>query len=242
MNILLTNDDGCDAPGLCAAYDALIGLGTVHIVVPTRERSACSHAITLGRPITVQRRTHEHFGRMYAVDGTPADCVRLGAAELIDRPVDLVVSGVNRGANSGVDVYYSGTVAGAREGAILSIRSISVSQAIRPGLDTDWPAASGITAVLVRELVEEPLPGPGFWSINLPAPIPPDPRNHVHRVPVATEPMPMKFERGERDDGRVIEFAYGARYWDRVVSGPSDFATIRDGGIAVSAIPLHGRF
>ncbi len=242
MNILLTNDDGYDAPGLEAAFDALTGLGKVHIVAPKREHSACSHAITLGRPITVEPRLHDRFGQTFVVDGTPADCVRLGVAELIDEQIGLVVAGINRGANSGVDVYYSGTVAAAREGAILAIKSISVSQAIRAGVHTDWPAASHIAGILVRQLVHEELPARGFWSINLPAPIPPDPEKHVHRVPVATEPMPMSFKRSDRDDGRAIEFSYGAPYWDRAVQGSSDYSTIRDGHIAISAIPLHGRF
>ena len=242
MNILLTNDDGYDAPGLQAAFDALTGLGKVHVVAPQVERSACSHAITLGRPISVEPRLHDRFGQAFAVDGTPADCVRLGVAELIDGQISLVVSGINRGANSGVDVFYSGTVAGAREGAILDIKSISVSQAVRADVHTDWPAASHITHTLIRQLLQEELPGRGFWSINLPAPIPPDPQKHVHRVGVATEPMPNSFKRTVRDDGRTIEFSYGAPYWDRMAQGPSDYSTIRDGHIAITAIPLHGRF
>jgi len=83
MNILLTNDDGYEAPGLHAAFDALCDLGSVHVVAPATERSACSHAITLDRPITVERLQHDHFGIVHAVDGTPADCVRLGVGELV---------------------------------------------------------------------------------------------------------------------------------------------------------------
>jgi 5'-nucleotidase len=242
MNILLTNDDGYDAPGLRAAFEALCDLGTVHVVAPKDERSACSHTITLRQPITAERRKHAVYGRSFAVDGTPADCVRLATAALVEKPLALVVAGINRGANAGVDTFYSGTVAGAREGAILGIPAIAVSQAVRAETETDWSAATAVTRELIKQLITEQLPGSGFWSVNLPAPIPADPMDHVQRVPVAIHPMPMMFDREESGDGRSIEFGYGASYWLRDVSGPSDYSVIRDGGIAVTAIPLIGRF
>lgn len=241
MNIVLTNDDGFDAPGLLAAFRALQGLGNVNVVAPKTERSACSHTITLGRPITVERIRHDRLGTLMAVDGTPADCVRLARAELIDKPIDLVVAGINRGANAGVDTYYSGTVAGAREAAILGIQAIAISQAIRAGLETDWSAATDISTFLVRKLLEEPLPGQGFWCVNLPAPIPSDARDRIHRVPVSSHHVPLTFDRTEHGDGRT-EFAYGASYWHREATGVSDYSVVRDGGIAVTAIPLFGRF
>ena len=241
MNILLTNDDGYEAPGLIAAFEAVRGLGAVLVVAPSSERSACSHAITIGRPISVQEVTHPTLGLVYAVDGTPADCVRLAVTELSDGPIDLVVSGINRGANAGVDMFYSGTVAGAREAAILDLPAIAVSQSVRTEVETDWNAASEIAAKLIRGLYAEPLPAPGFWNINLPMPIPPDAEKHVHRVPAAVHPMPMIFNRAEKRDGRR-EYAYGASYWLRDVSGPSDYSVIRDGGIAVTAVPLFGTF
>jgi len=242
LNILLTNDDGYGAPGLLAAFEALRDLGTMHIIAPKTERSACSHTITVGGPITVERVKHDQLGTIFTADGTPADCVRLAVAALIEKPIDLVVSGINAGANAGVDTFYSGTVAGAREGAILGLRAIAVSQAIRIGVTTDWSAARDATSFLVKELLTETLPGPGIWSINLPAPIPPDAKSRIHRVPVAAHPMPMTFDRTDNDDGRTMEFGYGASYWLRDVSGPSDYSVIRDGDIAVTAIPLFGRF
>ncbi len=242
MRIILTNDDGYDAPGLLAGFRALGDFGTVHVVAPGSERSACSHAITLKRPIRVERREHEVFGTAFAVDGTPADCVRLAFARLIDAPIDLVVSGINRGANAGVDTFYSGTIAGAREAAILGIRAIAVSHAVRSDVETDWSVAASVAGRLIRELAGEDLPAPGFWSVNLPSPIPEDAASRVRRVPVAAHPMPMKFDRSDDGDGRVMEFGYGASYWLREVSGPNDYNTIREGDIAVTAIPLFGRF
>jgi len=242
LSILLTNDDGYDAPGLYAAYEALRDIGTVHVVAPKTERSACSHTITLRGPITVERLKHDKFGTIHTLEGTPADCVRLALATLIEKPIHLVVSGINAGANAGVDTFYSGTVAGAREAAILGLRAIAVSQAIRTGVATDWEAVTDITTFLIEELVSETLPAPGIWNINLPAPLPADARNRIHRVPVAAHPIPMTFNRAESDDGRTMEFGYGASYWLREVSVPSDYSVIRDGGIAVTAIPLFGRF
>ena len=241
MNIVLTNDDGFDAPGLTAAFYALNALGTVHVVAPTTERSACGHGITLRRPITVDRIDHGPLGTVFAVDGTPADCVRLAVSALIDKPIDLVFSGINAGANAGVDTHYSGTVAGAREAAILGIPAMAMSQAIRANVTRDWDAATELAAYLVPKLLNEILPGPGFWSVNFPAPIPSDARDRIHHVPIAAHPTPMIFDRMEHQDGRM-EFAYGASYWLREVTGPSDYSVIRDGGVAVTAIPTYGKF
>ena len=242
MNIILTNDDGIDARGLAAAYNAIRDIGTVHVVAPRSERSACSHTITLRTPISVERRHHPVYGTSFAVDGTPADCVRLAHASLIDAPIDLVVSGINHGANAGVDTFYSGTVAGAREGAILGIRAIALSQALRKEIDPDWPATTTAAQWIVHQLVAEQLDGPGFWSVNFPAPVPADPKRAAQRVPLAVHPMPMTFDRKEEPDGRTLSFGYGTSYWLRDVTGPSDYSVIREGGIAVTAIPLYGRF
>ncbi len=240
MNILLTNDDGYDAPGLAAAFDAIKPLGRVHVVAPASQQSACSHAISLYGPIRVDRIEHERLGLVHAVAGTPADCVRLAVAELLDVPIDLVISGINQGANTGVDTFYSGTIAGAREGTILGIPAIAVSHAVRGEVRIDWKAASPVAEKLIRQLMDEPLPGQGFWSINFPAVLTPD--APVQRVPVALETVPLDFERSLHPDSGVLQFHYGKSYWSRDVSEPSDFSVVRDGAIAVTAVPLFGRF
>ncbi len=240
--IVLTNDDGYTAPGLLAAFHALRPLGSVHVVAPRTERSGCSHSITLGKTITVERLSLDPFGTVFAVEGSPADCVRLAVAELVEDSVDLIVSGINRGANAGIDLFYSGTVAAAREGAILGVRSISVSQAVRGEVETDWEAASRAAALIIPRLIDETLPGPGFWSVNFPSPLPDEPERHIHRVPVAMHAVPMKFHRRARDDGRVADFTYGASYWTREETGFNDYNVIRNGGIAISVVPLYEEF
>lgn len=242
MEILLTNDDGFEAPGLEAAYQALRSMGTVHVVAPSSERSACGHGITLKGPIMVRRYDHPLYGRSWAVDGSPADCVRLALFELIGKPVQLAVSGINRGANAGVDTYYSGTIAAAREAAFLSVKSMAFSHATRRDVELDWARASALTGKIARDLLREELPGPGFWSVNYPAPLPPEGKERICRVPVSTSPMPMAFERKDMHDGCTIEFDYLNPYWEREVKGVCDFSTIRDGGISVSAVPLFGKF
>ncbi|MFK7788728.1 MAG: 5'/3'-nucleotidase SurE [Phycisphaeraceae bacterium] len=125
MKILLTNDDGIEAAGLHAVYDVIQDLGEVHVVAPLRVQSATSHAITLHRAMAVTPYACDKF-EGFAVDGRPADCVKLALAELVG-PVDLVISGINHGANVGINVHYSGTVGAAREAAFQGTPAIALS-------------------------------------------------------------------------------------------------------------------
>src|SRR5262249_16424414 len=122
--ILATNDDGIHAAGLAALAKALESLGEVYVVAPDREQSAVGHALTLHRPLPVDRLG----GRRFAVNGPPSDCVNLGVLGVLPEPPVLVVSGVNHGSNLGDDVTYSGTVSAAMEGTLLGVPSMAVSQ------------------------------------------------------------------------------------------------------------------
>lgn len=127
MNILLANDDGIQAIGLRALYFALVEAGhDVHVVAPVTEQSAVGHAVTLSMPIKVKTFTEGGF-KGQGVYGTPVDCVKLGLSTLLDEKPDLVLSGINAGANVGVDILYSGTVSAATEGALMEIPSMAVS-------------------------------------------------------------------------------------------------------------------
>ena len=121
MRFLITNDDGFDAPGLAALYTALKELGDVDVVAPAVCHSAKGHAVNTRDGIQVERRSVEPFGEMYIAHSSPADCVRLGLRGLGLKSPDFVVAGINPGANLGVDLYYSGTVAAAREAAIMGV-------------------------------------------------------------------------------------------------------------------------
>src|SRR6185436_828917 len=125
--ILVTNDDGVNAPGIRALAAALRALGEVWVIAPDREMSACAQSLTLSRPLKAEMLEE----RVYAVDGTPADCVNVALQKVLPRRPALLVSGINRGANVGEDIFYSGTVGGAREGIFYGLPSIAVSMAAR---------------------------------------------------------------------------------------------------------------
>src|SRR4028119_307929 len=128
MQILLTNDDGIYAPGLHAAWRALKNVADVFVCVPDRPRSACSHQITMHKPLRVNRVETED-GLAHTSNGTPADCVPLAMLQLMTTPPDLVISGINLGPNLGDDVHYSGTVAGAMAGLLNGVSSMAISLA-----------------------------------------------------------------------------------------------------------------
>ena len=151
MHILLTNDDGIHAPGLAVLADALLGRADVTVVAPAEERSGISHAITLHRGMTPRPflKDSAHFGT--AIDGNPADCVKLALLELLDSPPDLVLSGINLGQNAGISILYSGTVAGATEGTLLDVPSVDLSRATFE--DPHWPTAARVAGEILDRVV-----------------------------------------------------------------------------------------
>ncbi len=210
MRILLTNDDGIDAAGLHALYSAVADLGEVHVVAPSRVQSATSHAITLHRYIEVTPYRSDLF-EGYAVDGRPADCVKLAAAELVPGPIDLVLSGINHGANVGVNVHYSGTVGAAREGAFLGLPAIAVSLHIGDWQHDHWPRAArharrAIDAALTGGIAEGVL-------VNINVPILDDgaePKG-MRAVPLNTAAMHDRFDRDPEPTDTPDVVRYKAR-------------------------------
>src|SRR3954467_11142468 len=161
--ILGTNDDGYATDGLKALAGALSALGEVTIVAPMNESDAIGHALTLRRPLRL-----EHISdRVTAVDGTPTDCVNIAIAQVFKGMPDLVLSGINTGWNIGDDVTYSGTVAGALEGALLGVPSIAVSLSRTRG-DYDFQWAARAAAAMAGAMLARPLPGRTFLNINVP--------------------------------------------------------------------------
>lgn len=177
--VLLTNDDGVDAEGLQVLRRALVGLDGVdlRVVAPDGNRSAIGRGITTRRALMVQRVDFEDGTTGFATDGTPVDCVRLASLGLVeDWAPDMVVAGINHGANLGDDVTYSGTVAAAMEGLILGVPAVAVSQQsdaremdFRLGQTFSFDAAARFTANLVRELRDVPLPPSTLLNVNVPA-------------------------------------------------------------------------
>ena len=166
MKILLTNDDGVHFEGLRVLYEKLAPHHQVTVVAPDRERSAIGHAITLNDPIRASQVSMNGGGSGYAVTGTPADCVKLGLLEILDDKPDMVISGINPGANVGVNLNYSGTVAAAKEAALYGIAAIAVSMDSRETLH--YPDAAEFVCRLAETVHAQGLPAGTFLNVNLP--------------------------------------------------------------------------
>jgi len=162
-SILVTNDDGIHSQGLVSLANALEGVGEVTVVAPDREKSAASHALTLHRPL----RLNAWRDGYYMVNGTPADCVYLGVVELLDTKPDLLVSGINRGANVGDDVTYSGTIAAAFEGTILGIPSFAIS--LVGSQPYDFGNASRVAIKIAEKILDNGLPKDTLLNVNVPS-------------------------------------------------------------------------
>src|SRR5260370_31199971 len=171
VRILLTNDDGVYAPGLRALRLELKKLGEVTVVAPAGEQSAVGHSITLLTPLLVQEVEDEAKQPLgWAVEGRPADCVKLALLELLKEPPDLIVSGLNAGSNAGINVLYSGTVAAAIEGAFFRRTSIAVSLEYTKPKPLDFARAAGLAAGIIRQILEHDPPSGALFNINLPSP------------------------------------------------------------------------
>lgn len=168
MHILLTNDDGINAPGIQALWQELSTIGTVSVVAPSSEKSASSQAITVHHPIRVDRQCIDNPSICaWRVDGTPTDCVKLAVEALLSDPPDVVVSGINQGPNLGTDVLYSGTVSAAIEAALFNIPAIAVS--LDSWKSDDFLPAARFARHLVETLVKQHLPPNTLLNVNVPA-------------------------------------------------------------------------
>lgn len=234
MRILLTNDDGVFAPGLRALRKELLKLGDVTVVAPALEQSGVGHSITLLEPLVVKAVDDEEGRSLgYMVEGSPADSVKLAICELMERPPDLIVSGINAGSNAGINVLYSGTVAAAIEGAFFKITSIAVSLELAEHYD--YPhAAKHAGRVIEQILANKPTTG-SLFNVNLPAHSRGEPKG-VRVVPMGIGRHGEGFERRKDPRGRTY-------YWMTYnppfhLDGPeTDVTSLCDGYITVT--PLH---
>ncbi len=199
MKILLVNDDGIDAPGLVSLHESVTAAVRLHhqsdtsiiVVAPDRGRSECGHSVTTGRPLVVR----EPQPNWFSVDGTPVDCVRIALGELA-RDVDCVISGINAGANLGVDLLVSGTFAAAREAAIQRVPALAVSHYRKPQIPKTWDHAPRWLAPVLRDFLntaaQSAIPqreSTPLWNVNLPAIDSTIEHLPVRVCPVDTNPM-----------------------------------------------------
>lgn len=166
MRLLLSNDDGIEAPGIQTLAAGLEGEHEVWVVAPASERSAMSHSLTMHKPLRASPRGE----RRWAISGTPADCIYVAVHHLmVEAPPDLVISGINRGSNLGSDVHYSGTVAAAREACLHGRPSIAVSlHGVSEGEQPHWPTAVEVARRLAQQVGADPLPRGVFANVNVP--------------------------------------------------------------------------
>lgn len=230
MLILCTNDDGYRSTGIQVLADAAAGLGDVQVVAPDREQSACSHSLTMHFPL----RAHRVDGRTRFVDGTPTDCVALAVGALLERRPDVVLSGINHGANMGEDVLYSGTVAGAMEATILGIPAVAFSYTGRD------PSAIPHFLPLLRELIprlidRDDFPPETLLNVNLPA-IDPSEVRGVRVTRLARRVYTDSLTRATDPSGREYFWIGGGGVEWRGDEG-SDFGAVDQGYVSVT--PLH---
>lgn len=227
-HILITNDDGIQAPGLRALVEGLEDMASLTVVAPSQERSASAQSLTLRQPIYCEQIAENE----YAVEGTPADAVILAFYTLLQKKPDLVISGINRGANVGENVYYSGTIGAAMEGALNRVPSIAISLACK-GKESDFGPAVKFARVLAPLVLEEGLPENVLLNVNVPQPW----NGSVRFVRQSSKITRNVLQPGKDPRGRSY-------YWlheQQIIEGidpDTDQAAIRDGSVSVTPLVI----
>lgn len=229
MKILLTNDDGIFAPGLSAIYKELVNIGDVIVVAPSDSRSGASHSVTFLRPMLCNKVNINDLFTGYSLQGSPADCVKLAAMELHKEPLDLVVSGINNGANAGVNVYYSGTVAAAMEGAFLRIPSVALSLSFEEPMDFEKAARYCIR--ILQSLL--PIKKGEVVNINIPHLSKGKPKG-IHVVSQSSNGFDESFISQKNELGQTEFLLTGKSHRDDDV--PSDIKSLEEGFVTVTAL------
>ncbi|MBX7102872.1 MAG: 5'/3'-nucleotidase SurE [Gemmataceae bacterium] len=206
MRILLTNDDGIYAPGLRALRRELMKIGDVSVVAPATEQSAAGHSITLLTPLLVQEVFDDTERIGWAVEGRPADCVKLALQEILPQKPDLIVSGLNAGSNAGINVIYSGTVAAAIEGAFYKVTSIATSLEYTKAQPLDFATASKLARQVVEQIIAHKPTEGSLFNVNIPA-LERGPVRGVKVVPQNVSPYVEHFDRRTDPRGRVYFWA-----------------------------------
>jgi 5'/3'-nucleotidase len=227
MKLLLTNDDGIDAPGLAALAEAAGQLGTAVVVAPEDGHSGCGHRVTTDEDLTICERSPGRF----AVAGTPADCVRV-ALHTLSQDADWVLAGINAGGNLGADVWHSGTVAAVREAVLHGKPGIALSHYRRRDREFDWHRAAAWSVVVLRDLLTRSWQPGTFWNVNLPNLEAGAATPSVVFCPINPHPLPLSYRReGDR-------LRYNGNYHDRRRDAGTDVAVCFGGQIAVSLVRL----
>lgn len=237
--ILLTNDDGIGAPGLSALYNEISGIGDVRIAAPATECSGVGHGITILEPLRIKEYHHNGSFYGYAVNGTPADCVKASYWTLLDRKPDAVISGINLGPNTGVNILYSGTVSAAAEGAIIGIPSMAISLATF--VDPDFSYAAKFAKSFLKKLLKKRVPKHVLFNINIPA----CPENQIKGVSITRQGSAQyreKFDKRTDPFGRSYYWLTGSKI-DTEKSIDVDDGAVQSGYISITPVQIdHTRY
>ncbi|MBY0585923.1 5'/3'-nucleotidase SurE [bacterium] len=230
MRILLSNDDGIDAPGLASLAQAVAGFGELFTYAPADVQSGCSHKLTTDDPFRVHHRDEKHV----AVVGTPGDCVRYALHDQT-APFDWILSGINNGGNLGVDVFYSGTVAAVREASFHGLPGIAYSHYIKRDRPIDWDRVAGWAKKVTAILLDQPRASGWFWSVNFPHLLANDPDPEIIFCPLDVNPLPLQFDPHEEG------LKYSGVYANRPRTPGHDVDVCFSGKIAVTRLSTcHG--
>jgi 5'-nucleotidase len=229
MKILLTNDDGIFAPGLSAIYKELVKLGDVMVVAPAAGQSGSSHTVTFSEPLVSNKVDINGTFTGFSVQGSPADCVKLAALHLHKGPIDLLVAGINNGANAGINVFYSGTVAAAMEGAFLKIPSVAMSLAAEEKMD--FEKAAQYCFEILKQLM--PIKPGEVININIPW-LSKSPPKGVRIVPQSTGGFHERYIEQKNEQGQTVFQLNGGPH--RAELAPADTTSIAEGFITITAL------
>ena len=230
MRILLSNDDGYQAPGLRALYQAVARIGETTVVAPDRDRSGASNSLTLDQPI----RAHRAENGFLFVEGTPTDCVHLAITGLLDEEPDMVVSGINAGANMGDDVIYSGTVAAATEGRFLGYPAIAVS--IASHTPRHFDTAARVAVSLIERLCARPLSADSILNVNVPD-LPYEALQGIVATRLGHRHKAEPVVRSEDPRGRPIYWV-GPAGAEQDAGPGTDFHAVRSGYVSVTPLQV----
>lgn len=243
MRFCVTNDDGYEALGLAVLARVAGKLGPIEVVAPASGQSQTGQAVTLNRALRIESRTQDGLGLVRVVDGTPTDCVRVSVAGVAGSRPEWVLSGINHGANLGVDVFYSGTVAAAREAAIHGVRGIAFSQFIRRPHEPDWAGAAVMVRRVLDRLLTEPTSEGTFWTVTFPAIDDGFETVEMVEAPLESAALPLCYEvegtEGEKT-GAVVSCRYAGNYMERVRKAGTDVEVAFGGRIAVTRLSVRG--
>lgn len=235
MNILITNDDGYDAPGLVALYKAVREFGNVTVAPPSECHSSKGHAVCTRSLMRVDEHDDAEMGKIFAIHSSPADCVRIAVQQLMSKPPDLVVAGINPGANLGVDVYYSGTVAAAREAAIMGVPAVAFSTYMKMGIELSWDDKTELTKQTLAQLLGRTTQPGQFWNVNFPAVNPGGQAGPLEFTRQSTEPQGVAFE---PSPDQPNAYTFTGDYSKRPANQGADVRAVFDGAVSATLLQL----